>query len=86
MEQIVNKLDEINNTLKDISGTIKKPENPFYRALTLAGVGVGILGIIHVIDTIINWFGGLYDFTAYSGHSINYFRCFHRDDSQAIKT
>ena len=43
MEQIVDKLDEISKTLKEISGTMQKPEDPFYRALTLAGIGVGIL-------------------------------------------
>jgi preprotein translocase subunit Sss1 len=35
---------------------MRKPENPFFKALTIAGVGVGILGIIQVIDTFLKWF------------------------------
>ncbi|MDR2729754.1 MAG: hypothetical protein LBB81_02515 [Treponema sp.] len=62
MEKVVEKLDSINKTLEkhnDITQKIldimQKPENPFFKALTIAGVGVGILGIIQVIDTIIKW-------------------------------
>ena len=65
MENTADKLDSINRTLEKhneisekILNVMQKPENPFFRALTLAGVGVGILGIIQVIDTIIKWFGG----------------------------
>jgi len=35
---------------------MQKPENPLIKALTIAGIGVGILGIIQIIDTIIKWF------------------------------
>jgi len=35
---------------------MQKPENPFFKVLTIAGIGVGILGIIQVIDTILKWF------------------------------
>ena len=37
---------------------MQKPENTFAKTLTVAGIGVGILGIIQVIDTIIKWVGG----------------------------
>jgi len=63
MENIGEKLDTINRTLEKhnvitqaMLDVIKKPENPFFKALTIAGVGVGILGIIQVIDTILKWF------------------------------
>ena len=58
MEQIVEKLDNIDQTLKKILGVMEKPEDPFVKALTLAGIGVSILGIIQVVDTIVKWFGG----------------------------
>ena len=58
MEQIAEKLESINKTLEKILGVMEKPENPFIRALILAGIGVSILGIVHIVDTIIKWFGG----------------------------
>ena len=65
MDEIIKKLyninqalDKHNETLEKMLEIMSKPENPFAKALTLAGVGVGILGIIQVIDTIVKWFGG----------------------------
>ena len=58
MDKVVEKLDGINQTLEKILIVMQKPKNPFVQALTLAGVGVGILGVIQVIDTILKWFGG----------------------------
>jgi len=65
MEEIIKKLYHINQALDKHNETFEKmleimgkPENPFAKALTLAGIGVGILGIIQVIDTIVKWFGG----------------------------
>jgi len=57
-EKIAEGLGSINQTLEKILGAMKKPESPFIKTLTTAGIGVGILGIIQVIDTIIKWFGG----------------------------
>jgi len=57
-EKIAEGLDSINQTLEKILGVMKKPESPFIKTLTTAGIGVGILGIIQVIDTIIKWFRG----------------------------
>jgi preprotein translocase subunit Sss1 len=63
MEQIVEKLGNLNKTLEKhneitqkILEIMQKPENPFFKALTIAGIGVGILGIIQVVDTILKWF------------------------------
>ena len=63
MELVAEKLDNINKTLERnneitqrMLDIMQKPENPFFKVLTIAGVGVGILGIIQVIDTILKWF------------------------------
>jgi len=67
MEQadIAGKLDAINKTLKQqneitqsICDIMQKPEHPFLKVLTVAGIGVSVLGIIQVLDTIINWLRG----------------------------
>ena len=58
MDKIAENLESINKTLEKIYNVIQKPENPFVKTLTVAGIGVGFLGIIQVIDTIIKWFGG----------------------------
>ena len=58
MDEVAKKLNDINNTLERILGVMQKPDNPFVRTLTLAGIGVGILGIIQIIDTILKWLGG----------------------------
>jgi hypothetical protein len=55
MEQVVKELGNMNNTLAKILGVMEKPENPLFKALTIAGIIAGILGIIQVIDTIIKW-------------------------------
>jgi len=63
MEKAIEKLDNLNRAmdkhneiLQKILDVMQKPENPFFKALTIAGVGVGILGIIQVIDTLLKWF------------------------------
>jgi preprotein translocase subunit Sss1 len=58
MDNIPEKLENINQTLEKILAVMQRPENPFVKTLTVAGIGVGVLGIIHVIDTIIKWVGG----------------------------
>jgi len=63
---VVEKLDNINKTLENnfsehnkiaqkMLDTIQKPESPFFRVLAIVGTIVGILGFVHVIDTIIKW-------------------------------
>jgi len=63
MDNVGEKLDNINQTLEKHNAitqkmleSMQKPENPFFKVLTIAGIGVGILGIIQVIDTILKWF------------------------------
>ena len=56
MDKVVKKLGQINHTLEKILRVMQKPENPFVKALTIAGVVAGILGVIQVIDIIIKWF------------------------------
>ena len=85
MEKVADKLDNINQTLVKILGVMEKPENPFVKTLTVAGVGVGILGIIQVIDTIVKWFGGGYGFTAYSRHSLSGSWNLHCDDCTKLE-
>jgi preprotein translocase subunit Sss1 len=65
MDKVAEKLDSINKTLErhnEIAqrtlDIMQKPENPFLKTLAVAGIGVSVLGIIQVIDTIIQWFGG----------------------------
>jgi len=61
MDKITDKLDNINTTLEKILNVMNKPENPFLKFLAIAGMFVGVLGIITLIDTIIGWFmGGLW--------------------------
>ena len=63
MDKIAEKLEKIYQTLEKqnevtikILAVIQKPDNPFFRVLTIAGIGVSILGIIQIIDTIFKWF------------------------------
>jgi len=49
-------LEKHNAITQKMLKLMQKPENPFFKALTIAGIGVGILGIIQVIDTILKWF------------------------------
>lgn len=65
MDMVAEKLDAINQTLerqnKITQGMLelmRKPVNPLLKILTEAGVGVSVLGIIHIIDTVVAWFGG----------------------------
>ena len=65
MDTVAEKLDSINKTLErrnEIAQSAleltRKPENPFLKAFTVAGIGVSVLGIIQVLDIIIQWLGG----------------------------
>jgi len=55
MAKIVDKLDNINKTLEKMLIVINKPESPFLRILSIAGMFASFLAIIHVIDTILSW-------------------------------
>jgi hypothetical protein len=57
-EEIVGQLKEINLKLDSIITTIKKPENKMAGIFEFAAAGVGILGILSIIDIIRNWILG----------------------------
>ncbi|MDR0444052.1 MAG: hypothetical protein LBH44_11670 [Treponema sp.] len=48
-------LEKHNEIAQKMLEVMQKPENPFFKVLAAAGLGVGALGIIHVIDTILKW-------------------------------
>jgi hypothetical protein len=58
MEKVIGKLDAINNNLESILAVIKKPENRFEKLLEYGGAGVGILGILSIIELIRTWVVG----------------------------
>jgi len=61
VDKVAEKLDIINKTLEkqtEAIKTLRPQENPFVKGLTVAGVAVGALGILQVIDIVIGWFGG----------------------------
>ncbi|GHV26937.1 hypothetical protein AGMMS4952_07830 [Spirochaetia bacterium] len=58
MEKVIEKLDDINRTLEGILAVMKKPESKFEKALEYGGAGVGILGILSIIDIIRRWLIG----------------------------
>ena len=58
MEQIVEKLDKINNTLECMLSVMKQPESRVMTILKYAGAIVGALGILTVIELIRQWIIG----------------------------
>ncbi|GHV76359.1 hypothetical protein AGMMS49942_11800 [Spirochaetia bacterium] len=54
MDGITERLDKIIDLLESIA----KPPSPTSRILVGAATGVGILGILSVIDVIKTWLGG----------------------------
>jgi len=58
MEQIVEKLDNINNTLECILGVMKQPENKIMTVLKYAGAGVSALGFLSIAELIRQWIMG----------------------------
>ena len=58
MDKVVEKLDNINQTLEKMLETMQKPENKLIRILGVFGLVVGALGILNAIDIIRNWFIG----------------------------
>ena len=58
-DQISDKLDAINNTLKELIDAVKKPkENKFVRILEITVLIVCIFGIVTLIDIILKWVTG----------------------------
>ena len=58
MDVISEELKSINQTLKDILGKMPESEHPFIKGMVVAGVAVGIFGILQAVDIILKWFGG----------------------------
>ena len=55
MEAVVDKLDNINQTLEKILGVMNKPENKIVKIFAFFGLFVGALGIVNIIDTVLQW-------------------------------
>jgi len=58
MEQIVERLDNINKTLIGIQSVLARPENKVMTVLKYAGAFVGALGILTVVEIIRQWIMG----------------------------
>jgi len=54
-EKILEQWTKTNKILEDISNTIKAPKTMLEKILEYGGAGVGILGILSIIDIIRNW-------------------------------
>jgi hypothetical protein len=48
----------MSNTLDKILMVLSKPSSRLARVFELAAAGVGILGILSIIDILKNWIGG----------------------------
>jgi hypothetical protein len=48
----------MSNTLDKILTVLSKPSSRLARVFELAAAGVGILGILSIIDILKNWIGG----------------------------
>jgi hypothetical protein len=58
MDKVVEKLDDINNTLEGIRKILGTPENKVMKILKYIGAVVGALGILTVVELIRQWIMG----------------------------
>jgi hypothetical protein len=58
MGEVIGQLKEINSKLDTLISVLKKPESKMARVFEIVAVGVGILGILSIIDVIRNWILG----------------------------
>ena len=59
MEEVVGQLKAINLKLDTIIDSLRKPRGKMARVFEVAATGVGILGILSIVDVVRNWlFGG----------------------------
>jgi preprotein translocase subunit Sss1 len=58
MEKISGQLEHISATLDEILKALKTPENKLLRILDIAAAGMGVLGILTIVDTIVKWITG----------------------------
>jgi hypothetical protein len=55
MEKIVEKLDNINQSLEKILGVMEKPDHMLSQTLEIVGIVAGVLSILGVVDIIRHW-------------------------------
>ena len=55
MEKIVEKLDDISNTLKGIQGILGQPENKVMTVLKYVGAIVGALSFLGIVEIVRQW-------------------------------
>jgi hypothetical protein len=55
MDEVICQLSNVNKKLDTIILIMEKPENKLVRMFEIVAMGVGILGILTVIDVIRNW-------------------------------
>ena len=58
MEKVIEELKALNNKAGTIISLMAKPENKAAKIAELAATGIGILGILSIIDVIRNWIYG----------------------------
>ena len=58
MKEIVEKLDDINKTLKGIQGILRTPENKVMTIFKYVGAGVSALGFLSIVELIRQWIIG----------------------------
>jgi len=58
MEQVVEKLDNINKTLEGILKILGTPESTIMVIFKYVGAGVGALGILSIVELIRQWIVG----------------------------
>jgi hypothetical protein len=58
MEKVVEELQSLNAKVDTIIGLLGKPGNKTARVFELVATGIGILGILSIIDIIKNWIMG----------------------------
>jgi hypothetical protein len=58
MEEILQRLDKTNGYLEQILAAVSERESKWRSTVELLASGVGIAGIVSVIEQLINWIGG----------------------------
>jgi hypothetical protein len=77
VEKAIEELKTLNTNADTIIGLMRRPESKKVRIFELVATGIGILGVLSVIDIIRTWImGGYYVFPAYSKHCVNSYQYF----------
>jgi hypothetical protein len=58
VEKVIGQLKEINSKLDTIISVLKTPENKMVKVFEIVATGVGVLGILSIIDIIRTWMLG----------------------------